>query len=161
MIMTACTPGSLRRQIMGENEEEIADATFLEIVDAVKTKNSSHIKDMFSIAIQKENSTLENDAIELVEFIQGDIISYTEAMDGGIATDDEIEDGKRKKEITSAFDIVTTENKYHIAIKECVKDDFNAENVGLLYICIIDSQNWTEDYIYGGKDKTNGINIER
>ena len=50
--------------------------------------------------------------------------------------------------------------KYYIAIRECTKDDFDNNNVGVISIYIIKSEDWDEDYIYRGDGKwTPGINI--
>ena len=64
------------------------------------------------------------------------------------------------KIIQSAFYLETSARKYYIAIRECTKDDFDNNNVGVISIYIIKSEDWDEDYIYRGDGKwTPGINI--
>ena len=139
--------------------EKIADATFNEIIDAIKHKADSKITAMFSKAIQDENS-LSQDTLRLIDFIHGDINSISSASEGGVGTDYETNGDKKRKEIQSSFCIITTETKYYIAIKECVRDDFDSNNEGILSIYIIESSNWTEDYVYRGDGKwSRGINI--
>ena len=59
-----------------------------------------------------------------------------------------------------AFYLETSAQKYYIAIRECTKDDFDNNNVGVISIYIIKSDDWDEDYIYRGDGKwTPGINI--
>ena len=71
------------------------------------------------------------------------------------------EDGKKRKEIQSAFCINTTESTYYIAIKECILDEFDDSNVGVVSIYIIESKNWIDDCVYRGDGKwIPGINIE-
>ena len=93
-------------------------------------------------------------------FIHGDIVAFSSASEAGVGTDYRIESGKKRKEIQSAFCISTTENTYYIAIKECIKDEFDDNNIGIMSIYIIESNNWTENYVYRGDGKwIPGINI--
>lgn len=141
------------------NNEKIADNTFNKIIDAIKTKDNSKIVDIFSNSV-KSTDELSLSASKFVDYIQGDIISFSSASESGVGTDHKKEDGKTKKEIQSAFCIKTTQNTYYIAIKECIKDEFDENNVGVLSIYIIESTNWKNDYIYRGDGKwTHGINI--
>ena len=142
-----------------EDEEEIANMTFNKIISAIKLKDNSKIVDMFSCTIQEENDLLQ-DVSSFSEFIQGDIISFSSASDAGVGTDYRIENGRKIKEIQSTFSIKTTQSIYYIAIRECIADGFDSKNVGVHSIYIIESKDWTEDYIYRGDGKwTPGINI--
>ena len=63
--------------------------------------------------------------------------------------------------IQPVFDIETSEQKYHVAMKECTIDEFNSDNVGVMSIYIIKDEDWKEDYIYLGHGKWElGINID-
>ncbi len=140
-------------------DEKIADATFNEIIDAIKHRDDLKITAMFSKAIQDENS-LSQDTLRLIDFIHGDINMVSSASEVGVGIDYETNNGKKRAEIQSSFCVVTTETKYYIAIKECVRDDFNSDNEGIVSIYIIESSNWTEDYVYRGDGKwSRGINI--
>ena len=91
-----------------------------------------------------------------------DIVSISDADDAGVGTDYEIETGKISKIIQSAFTCETDLHKYYVAMKECTKDDFDQDNIGLLSIYIIKSEDWKEDGTYGGDGKwTPGINIDK
>ena len=47
-------------------------------------------------------------------------------------------------------------------MKECTKDDFDQDNIGLLSIYIIKSEDWKEDCVYRGDGKwTPGIHIDK
>ena len=138
--------------ILGDNDERIADKTFNEIINAIRLKDDAKIVDMFSSAIKSEND-LPQSAVKFVNYIHGDIISFSSASEAGVGVDYKTENGKKRKEIQSAFCINTTESTYFIAIKECIKDGFDDNNIGLLSIYIIESANWTEDYVYRGDGK--------
>ncbi|MBQ8276747.1 MAG: DUF5104 domain-containing protein [Clostridia bacterium] len=61
------------------------------------------------------------------------------------------------------FTLETTEGTYYIAIKECVQDEFDGNNVGVMSFYIIEEKNWDKDYIYragGATEMDLGIHIE-
>ena len=67
-----------------------------------------------------------------------------------------------RKEIQYSVTVETTAGKFHIAILECVTDDFDEENVGVTSIYIIKAENWQNDHVYRGDGNwTPGINIEK
>lgn len=147
-------------RIFGDNNEKIADETFNEIVSAISSKNESKIVNMFSNAIKGEDN-LTQEASEFIDYIHGDIISFSSASEAGVGVDYKIENGKKRKEILSAFCINTNECTYYIAIKECTQDEIDDNNIGIISIYIIESDEWTENYVYRGDGKwLSGINID-
>ena len=143
-----------------DNDEQTADMTFGHLIDAIKSKDVFKIIDLFSRTVQSKVG-FEKKADELIEFIQGDIVAYSSADETGVGADVEIQKEKERKEIQSAFSITTTANKYHIAIRECTKNDMDHNNIGVLSIYIIEDGKWVENYVYRGDGKwTPGINIE-
>lgn len=161
VAFTSCFNKEGNMGIWGNTDEKIADRTFNELITAIESKNDSKIVDIFSDTVKKEVN-LSQSALMFLNFIDGDIVSFSSAFDRGIGVDYRIEDDKKIKEIQSAFNISTTEKIYYIAIKECVEDDINNDNVGVLSIYIIESNNWQEDCVYRGDGKwIPGINIEK
>lgn len=158
-IFTSCSAAGDNMLLFRENDGDLANATFEQLIDAIISNESAKIKFMFADSIQAD-AQLAEEAHDLIEFIQGKIISYSSASEQGTSAEYQFEHGKQKKEIQSAFTIKTTESKYYIAVKECVKDEFDPNNIGLLSIYIIEAENWNEDYIYRGDGKWSyGINI--
>lgn len=159
ITITSCFDGGTSMSILGENDAEIADETFGEIIDAIRRKDSSRITDMFCATIKSEDALYES-AFKFIEYIRGDIISFSSASEAGVGADYKTEYGKKKKEIQASFTIVTSERKYYLAIKECTRDDFDENNIGIISIYIIEASNWTVDYVYrGGGQWSPGINI--
>lgn len=157
MIIASCSKGG-DIGLLVDNDEKIADQTFNQIISAIKLKDNFKIAEMFSDTIKRQNDQSDI-ALSFINYIQGDIISYTCAAEKGVGADYKTENGTRRKEIQSSFCIKTTESVYYIAIKECTKDALD-DRVGLISIYIINSKNWTEDYVYRGDGKwTQGINI--
>lgn len=158
VTFTSCSNGVINMGIWVDNDEKNADKTFNEIISAVRSKDASKIVDMFPNVIKNEDN-LSQSALTFVNYIHGEIISFSSAAEAGVGADYRTERGKTRKEIQSSFCINTTESIYYIAIKECIKDEFD-NNVGVISIYIIEANNWTEDYVYRGDGKwTIGINI--
>lgn len=145
--------------IWGDNNEKIADKTFNKIITTIESNNDSTMVNMFSNTV-KSDVDLSYSVLMFYDFIHGDIVSFSSASEAGVGADYQTERGKKRKEIQSSFCISTTENEYFIAIKECVKDEIDDNNIGIVSIYIIESNNWKEDYVYRGDGKwLPGINI--
>jgi len=145
--------------ILGDTDEKIADKTFDKIISAIRSNNDSKMIAMFSNSV-KSKVDLSQSVLMFFDFIHGDIVSVSFASEAGVGADYKSESGKKRKEIQSAFCISTTKNTYYIAVKECVKDEIDDNNIGIVSIYIIESNNWKEDYVYRGDGKwIPGINI--
>ena len=130
------------------------------MINTIKFKDNTELEALFSKVAQSEASNLGENSIKLFEFIQGDIVSFSDASEAGVGVDYKTEQAKKQKIVQSAFYLETSAQKYYIAIRECTKDDFDNNNVGVVSIYIIKSEDWDEDYIYRGDGKwTPGINI--
>jgi len=159
VAFTSCSAEFANMGMFEDNDEKKADETFRILISAVELKDDSKLVDMFSNAVRSEND-LSQSAEKFVDYIHGDIVSLSSARESGVGSSYTTENGKRRKEIQSSFCINTTENAYYIAMKECVIDEFDKNNIGLLSIYIIESNNWTVDCVYRGDGKwTKGINI--
>ena len=137
LTFTSCTGLGNRKSFFEEDENKIADDTFEKLISAIKSKDDAKIFDMFSNEI-KENKELSDTAVKLIDFIEGDIIEFSSAVDGGVVTDSKIENGKKIIEIESSFTIKTNQNAYYLTMKECTKDDFDNDNTGIISIYIIE-----------------------
>ncbi len=162
LIMLSLTSCFNLEARIGGNESQIADDTFNNIIEAIKEKNSLKIKELFSENVQKNNADLEQKAIDFFEFVEGDILSYSQAKDGGVSTTKRNEHGKKKIVINSSFTVETAESIYHIAINQCLRNDFQKGNEGILSLSIIEDSNWNKEYRYRvAVDEPEGIYIIR
>ena len=145
------------------NEFKVADNTFDKIIKAIEEKEPDDIKKLFSTNIIEENDCLEQDIINWIEYIQGDIVSYSSTDDTPPSSSySQDRQGRDVVMIESVFDIYTTDKTYYVAIREIVKDDFDRDNEGIIYIYIIDSQKWWSYGVYRSDGKwTEGIHIDR
>lgn len=160
LVLTSCSMLGENTVNLYEDDQSIADKTFGQVVNTVRLSDADGLKNLFSEAVRYETDSIGNDTLAFIEFIKGDIVSFSAASKTGVGADCKIENGKTHKEIQSAFELQTSEDKYYVAIKECTRDDFDSNNIGVMSIYIIESVNWKQDYIYRGDVKwTFGINI--
>ena len=144
------------------SDESRAVVTLEVIVHAVNDNDAEALAYLFSYNVLTEKSDLLDTSKDFIEFVGGEIITYSEPADNGISSYEEFEYGKIRKEIQYSVTVETTAGKYHIAILECVTDDFDEENVGVISIYIIKAESWQNDYVYRGDGNwTPGINIEK
>ena len=158
-LCTSCSLGGNSALFAGKSDTDIADGTFKQLVDAINSHDSLKVEAIFSKNAQAETD-IAKEAEALFAFVSGDILSYTLASDAGVGVDRKVEKGKQQKEIQSSFTLKTTDSEYHVAVKECVGDDFDENNLGVRSVYIIESKDWNEDYIYRGDSAwTYGINL--
>ena len=144
------------------SDESRAVVTLEVIVHAVKDNDAEALAYLFSYNVLTEKSDLLDTSKDFIEFVGGEIITYSDPADNGISSYEEFEYGKIRKEIQYSVTVETTAGKYHIAILECVTDDFDEDNVGVISIYIIKAENWQNDVVYrGDRNWTPGINIEK
>lgn len=143
-----------------DNNEQIADKTIVYLIDAIKLKDESGIRDLFAAEVRADDG-LEGKISQLIQFIEGEIISYSSSKEVGVGENYEMQNGKEKKDILSAFSITTTQKEYYVAIKECTVNEADQNGAGVLSIYIIEASKWTKDYVYRGDGMWSpGINIE-
>ena len=155
-----CTTGCTSN--LFEDNNAIADATFREVLTAIRDGSEEKLKALFSPSVQNGERAFDDSVAALSEFIQGDIVSYSDARERGVSATHTKTNGKANKEIESSFLLQTTVSTYHIAIVECTIDENDSERVGILKLCIIRSDDWDHDYAYrGNSDVASGIVIEK
>ena len=142
--LTSCSWGN---NLFVDRNQKAADDAFAKVVEAINTKNEGLIIELFSNNV-KNGVDLQGQAVFLIEYIEGEIVSFTTAKESGLITSEKSQHGKRKKEITPCFVLHTTEKTYHFAIKICMRDDSDKDNVGMVSLNVIESSNWPHDYVY-------------
>ena len=93
LFLTSC--GNM--EILNQDDSMIANNTFERIINKIKTQDSRGLKSLFSKAVQDTTSDLEENCVNLIQFIQGDIVSISDAEDAGIGAYCEIETGASPK----------------------------------------------------------------
>ena len=160
LSLTSCSLGNRMKNILFEDNNSIANSTFEKVVESIKNKDSDKLISLFSPNI-KNTADLSEDAHNLIEFVKGNIISFSDARDSGVGASYHSEHGKKQKILDSSFTIITEIDKYYLSIFECTHNDFDKDNVGIISIYVIGSDQWnSDDPVYRGNDiYSPGINL--
>ena len=162
IFSTACSSGGAQMRFLydrlGVSDEKAANDTFEKIFNAIQHQDETVFADLFSENVRNELIDLDEDITNAYSTIRGNLVSF-EQRDGVFAEKD-IEYGKIRKTIRSAYTVKTSEGLYYFAVMECLKDDFDIHNVGVTSVYMIRAEDWKQTYIYRGDGKwTPGINI--
>ena len=160
-LLSSCSIIS-SHDLLWADDGAVADETIQKLMEAVKAKDAGLIQKQFADSVQSGIENLDEQALALIDYIEGEIQSYSSANERGVGANLHSEYGKRQKEILPVFTIYTSENVYYVAFKECVRDEFDRENVGLHSLYIIAKEDWDDAYTYRGDGKwTPGIHIAK
>ena len=150
MLIVSCmlTSCSFREIAMFRNERHNGDI-IVELFSAIEKRDEKAIRDLFSKSAIHSDGEFDARIDELFDFVQGELVSYDDWGGPG-------EDAEKNAEYTwlskqYSYDVVTTEGKYRLAIKEYTMDTANPDNVGIYSLYIINAEDdpYTE-YAYGG-----------
>ena len=143
-----------------ETDRQKANNTLEQLLEGIKNQDNDTIRNLFSKKTIDDVGNLDECVEDLLCFFQGKIESYDDWA--SVGTDSIKEHGKIRTELQSTYDVMTSEQKYHMAIKECTVDTFNPNNVGVISVYIINDEDWKESFAYRGDGKwTPGITIEK
>ncbi|MCD8040081.1 MAG: DUF5104 domain-containing protein [Clostridia bacterium] len=142
-----------------ESDDKDADNKFESFVQCLDNNDYDGIKSLFSQNIVADTATFDNDLDELLNYYDGDYVSYFPQLHGSGRDKDS---GIEKKWYTMSYDVTTSEDIYRMAFIWYAKDTGDSGNVGIHSFYIIkaeDDPNYPQ-YSYGGDGLwTNGINI--
>lgn len=164
MLLCSCSFSLEGRQVLdvpSNNVQSTANAKMDKILEAIKNKDKDALKSMFYKQAINKSKNVDNSIVELIDFFQGDFVSYNDWNAVGI--EDTVNDGDRQKILDSTYDVVTSKQKYHIAIRDFTIDTANKDNIGIWSFYIIKLQNDTDpQFAFRGDSKfTPGINFNK
>ena len=158
-LLTSCSLRGPIAPLYHENDQSIADNTFAKLVDMIKNHDENELKALFSETTRNEASDFDTQITDFLNYIEGEIVSFHSDMSVGAHIVNEY--GTKRKEIEPVFYLETTEQDYYIALIECIRDDFDPNNIGISSLYIISTENWTEPYLYRGDGEwVPGIHID-
>lgn len=100
-------------------------------------------------------------ADDLFDYYQG--TSCTISQHNGLTVTDKFDHGKSSKVLNVSYTIDTDVAEYSLAVKWCVEDDFDENNVGIQYIFLLNSEHnpYPEYRYWGDGTATAGIYVNR
>ena len=133
------------------NDDKIIDKSIEKIIEAINKKDVEDIKIIFCNEVLNEYINFEEQVVVLFEFIQGEIESWKRT--GGPSTslgNNDDGSGRIWKVIQATYDIETNKGKYHVSLQEILKFSQDSNKIGISSFCIINANDWNEDYNYWG-----------
>ena len=155
-LFYSCTEESImscQRGLLGQGlpkDEQMANARLEEVFNLISNRDEEALRTLFSKNAVLLSNDLDQTIIDLFDYVHGILVSY---CDRGLNGESGFDDGKSYEILFSSYDIVTTEQKYRVAIKECVKNTFDLDEVGIWSLYIIKTEDDTNPKIaYRGDD---------
>ena len=136
LLLCSCKEGV--GSVIIDDSDKTADARMEEMFEIIKSSDKDGLKAVFSKQALTDANDFDGNLDAVFNYIQGDIQSWEGTGTYG-GTDEKNADGKgnRRKEAESTYILITSEQKYEIAIYEFTIDTANPDNVGVYSICII------------------------
>lgn len=133
------------------DHREIAKTKFEELIYALEEGDHKRVDALFSNKAKKETESLPDDILKLIEYFDGEMISYNDWS--GPSAKGSQESGKRRIQLFSTFDVETTAGKYRFAMKYVSVDEDDPDNIGIWSVYIIEAKDTNEKYAYRGDKK--------
>lgn len=145
VLFTSCTSNVSNQY---QTRYNIADNTAYAIVEAINKKDSTALVEMFSKTAIGKSETINSDAVDFINCIQGETVSFT-CCCGGVSNLTKQVDGKWNDYLGATFVLETDEKKYRINFYQCHStEDMSCNDLGVVSLTV---QNF-----YGQVDKTEG-----
>ena len=149
LLLSSCAAIG-NKYILPEDTNSIANATIEEMIGFIKNRDAIALRAMFSLNTQRSSPYFGDDLTELIEFIEGDVISVSDAIDSGMSSERRYDYGKIIVTIQPCFTIITEKSKYYLAFFQCLKDNNDSDNIGITTLFVINADDWDRDYVYRG-----------
>lgn len=164
LVLNSCKLGggkvSFGSNVFG-SDDSIIDNRFKQVVQVINNHDKNALKAMFSKQALAGDDNFDANMDKLFSLFQGKVESW-ERTGGPEVTDGKNDDGTGRiwKEQAATYDAKIGGANCHLSIKECDKDTKNKDNIGLISICIINAEDWKEEFNYWGDVDTSGIHID-
>ncbi len=160
LLLCSCSSGG---QSMFTSDRELANSKMEKVLEALGNRDRDALVSLFSDKAIAEAEDFEQSVTELLEFYQGEFVSY-HGRHGASTREGNNADGtgRRYKYLNSSYDIETSEGIYRFAIRDYILDTADPDNVGIWSLYIIKMEDSDPNFAYWGDDRdTPGINFNK
>ena len=133
IILSGCVKGAMMFFI--DKDCYDADKRMEQLFHAFQKNDYNSIIDLFSKKAKSENKTINADAVNLLEYIDGEVLSWS--RDESPITFSETEEGKHSMFLRTWFTLKTTKQSYLIFLADYPIDEIEPDNSGLYTLKII------------------------
>ena len=138
-------------------ESEKTEAVITEILSCIEDQEQSALMSLIAPNQISDQALLEQQCNDLFQFFSGTVESRKWKGEQN-SSSKKLDDYYGETKVS--YDIVTSEDRYRIALRFCTRDSGNEGNLGLYSIYIIQFENADPDFSYWGDRKwTPGINV--
>ncbi len=156
LLLTSCSLAGvpMAGRFFVDRDDELADERLEQVLEAIENQDKDALKGLFSKRALEETADFDAGAEYLFELFQGDVASW----DGDIGpVYESIELGKRTKEMTSFFDVVTDEQTYIVFLADVPVDTQNPDNAGLYALRVVKAEDEETQLTYAEDMMVPGI----
>lgn len=160
VLCCGCSANLTKVNDTAKSDDDIADKYIEEIVDTIENNDKEALIEMFSTATMNEidMAVLEQSVDELFDVWQGEMVGYDGELSAGINR----HSGKVTHFINGFYDIETTDATHHLLFLSVVRDDENADNVGLsMIVFVTDELYQSDDFYWEYGNREPGIYIDK
>ena len=135
IFILSCSAGCMaapkgRLGILASDEQRAA-VRAEDILSAVQNRDSQALKDLFSPKAQSEASALDQEASDLMAFLEGEVVSWES---DNFYSEEAIEYGKRKKLLLTEIFVYTDRDEYCLFVYDYNPDTIDPDNEGIYMI---------------------------
>ena len=129
----------------GMNEKKKADTRMEQIIAAIKDKDRTGLKALFSKQAINEANDFDSCIDYLFNFLQDDVKSWERYK---WSSDVSLEYGKKSKMLRSWYTVITEKNKYSFFIIDFTEETINPDNFGLYTLRVIKTEDEEIEFTY-------------
>ncbi len=157
-ILGGCTSNSFRRTFFMQDEKGIIDPYFHNFISAINHHDAPAILALFAPSISANNDLLTEQIESTFSYFPDDLM----VTSGATAVQSSYDiSANRHGEIDAIFIVEADGQVFYAAMKICSEDSAESENIGIVSIYFINSQNYHSDVYYRGDGQwTPGINLQ-
>ena len=137
LMLNSCMKGEMSMHFFEDKDNRLADARMEQVFNCIKDHDDDALKKAFSQRALAETENINTEINNLFSFIQGDVISWS--RDESPVVFDNVEYGKKSKQLSGWYGLETTEQTYLIFLVDYPIDTMNVENEGLYSLMIIEA----------------------
>ncbi len=130
-------------------DEEIANEKISKIVEYINSEDEESLQSMFSKRALEEAEDFTEKAEQLFEFIDGDVISWEQPVNGAPGVSTFYNHGKTVKEVDSFYNIETETESYFFLLNDFPVDEENSNNEGINMLLVVREENHDDIYEEG------------
>ncbi len=140
------------------DDKAIINSYFEAFIAGVNEHDTQAIRALFASLPSDSSSSLSEQIDATFSYFPG-ALTITETANGSRSLSS-VTRGVRRTDIDALFTVESDGQVFYAAMKICSEDSTNSEEVGIISIYFIDSQDYHEEVCYRGDGKwTPGINL--